>query len=101
MREFTYNDYLTYAGAEPFKDGEEPMIHTLASGMDIIADGNGVTFNGIVGTITIGGYLYEARNNCKRNIESAAQDWIEELEPLTKHEQIALLHNIGIDIIAG
>ena len=101
MREFTYDDYLTYAGAEPFSDGSEPLIHTLTSGMDIIADGSGVTFSGIVGTITIGGYLYEARNNSKRNVYGAAKEWIEELEPLTKHEQIALLHNIGLDMIAG
>lgn len=101
MRDFVSDDYLTYAGAEPFIDGEEPMIHELKSGLDIIADGNGVTFSGIVGTITIAGFLYEARNNSKRNVESAAKDWIQELEPLAKHEQIALLHHIGIKIIAG
>lgn len=101
MREFKFHDYHTYAGAEPFGDGSEPMIHTLTSGIDIIADGNGVTFSGIVGTITIGGFLYESRNSSKRNIECTAKEWIDELEPLKKHEQIALLHNIGIDIIAG
>ena len=101
MREFTYDDYLTYAGAEPFDDGAEPMIHELESGMDIIADINGVTLCGTVGTITIAFYLYEARGGRKRGVEMAAQEWIEELEDLTKHEQIALLHNIGLKNIAG
>ena len=101
MREFTYNDYLTYAGAEPFENAEEPMIHELKSGLDIIADGNGVTLNGTVGTMTIAFYLYESRDGRKRNIESAANEWIQELESLTKHEQIALLHNIGIENMAG
>ena len=101
MRDFTYNDYLTYAGAEPFDNGEEPMIRTLDSGLDIIADANGVTLNGTVGTITIGFFLYESRDGRKRNIENAAENWIEELEDLTKHEQIALLHNIGLKNHAG
>ena len=101
MRNFTNADYDLYAGAEPFKDGEEPMIHTLKSGLDIIADGNGVTLNGCVGTISIGFNLYNTRNSRKRNVESAAQAWIEELEPLTKYEQIALLNNIGLKNMAG
>lgn len=101
MREFEWHDYHTYAGAEPFDDGSEPMIHTLNSGLDIIADANGVTLTGTVGSITIAFHLYESRDGRKRNIESAAKEWVEELENLAKHEQIALLHNIGIKIIAG
>lgn len=101
MKDFTYNDYLTYGGAEPFDDGAEPMIHTLKSGLDIIADANGVTLTGTVGTITIAFLLYESRDGKKRGIESAAKDWIEELADLPKHEQIALLNNIGLKISAG
>lgn len=101
MREFEWHDYHTYAGAEPFNDGSEPMIHTLNSCLDIIADANGVTLTGTVGTITIAFCLYGSRDASKRSVESAAKDWIEELEPLTKHEQIALLHNIGLGMIAG
>ena len=101
MREFEWHDYHTYAGAEPFNDGAEPMIHTLKSGLDLIADGNGVTLNGTVGTMPVAFTLYEARWESKQAVESAAKDWIEELEHLAKHEQIALLHNIGIKNIAG
>lgn len=101
MREFEWHDYHTYAGAEPFTDGSEPLIHTLGSDMDIIADANGVTLTGIVGTLTIAFCLYGSRDGSKRSVESAAKDWIEELEPLAKHEQIALLHNIGLEIVAG
>lgn len=101
MREFEWHDYHTYAGAEPFNDGSEPMIHTLESGLDIIADGNGVTLTGTVGTMTIAFYLYESRDGRKSSVESAAKDWIQELETLEKHEQIALLHNIGMKIVAG
>lgn len=101
MREFEWHDYHTYAGAEPFTDGSEPMIHTLESGLDIIADGSGVTLNGTVGTMSVAFILYEARCESKQAVESAAKDWIEELEDLAKHEQIALLHNIGLKIIAG
>lgn len=101
MRDFTYHDYLGYAGAEPFNDGSEPMIHTLKSGLDIIADNTGVTICGTVGTCTVAFDLYEARTENKKNIVSAAQEWIQELENLPKHEQIALLHHIGLDNIAG
>ena len=101
MREFEWHDYHTYGGAEPFNDGAEPMIHTLKSGLDIIADANGVTLTGTVGTITIAFFLYESRDGSKRGTESAAKDWIEELEELPKHEQIALLKNIGLEVTAG
>lgn len=101
MREFEWHDYHTYAGAEPFDNGEEPMIHTLESGLDIIADASGVTLNGTVGTMSIGFFLYESRDGRKQGIESAAKDWIEELEGLKKHEQIALLSNIGLKNHAG
>lgn len=96
MREFNMHDYEVYAGAEPFRDGEEPMIHTLASGLDIIADYSGVLLEGYVGTRAITYNLYDSATHIKRSAECAAKEWIDELEPLKKHEQIALLHNIGL-----
>lgn len=101
MREFERNDYDQYAGAEPFAGGEAPMIHTLESGLDIIADGSGVSLAGSVGPASIYYRLYESRTRSKPNITLDAMEWVEELEPLTKHEQIALLHNIGFQCVRG
>lgn len=101
MRNFTRAEWDLYAGAEPFRDNEDPTIHTLKSGLDIIADGTGVTLAGSVGTVTIGFNLYGTRSGKKSQVESAAQAWIEELEPLTKYEQLALLNNIGLKNMAG
>lgn len=97
MREFTTEDYMIYAGAEPFKGGEEPMIHTLECGMDIVADYNGVSLNGEVGTRSVAFILHECRHHTRMLGESAAKDWISELDGLKKHEIIALLTNIGIE----
>lgn len=101
MRKFNRNDCDLYAGAVPFRDGEEPMIHNLDSGLDLIADGSGVTLSGYVATTSIFYRLHESRNHIHRNITLVAHEWIEELEPLNKHEQIALLHHIGIKCITG
>lgn len=101
MREFTRADYEIYAGAEPFRDGEEPKIHRLETGLDIIADGSGVSMAGYVGTTSVFYRLHESRTHIKKSVTCAAREWIEELEPLKKHEQIALLHNIGIKCVTG
>ncbi len=95
MREFTKADYEVYAGSEPFRDGEEPMIHELESGLDIVSDRYGVFLFGYVGTIAVGYKLYESRTNIKKSAECAANEWIRELEPLKKHEQLALLNSVG------
>lgn len=101
MRKFDRNDYDLYAGAEPFRDGEDPMIHKLESGLDLIVDWSGVSLAGYVGTTAIFYRLYESRTHIKKSATCSALEWIEELEPLKKHEQIALLHNIGIKCVTG
>ena len=97
MKNFTKNDYEIYAGAEPFKCGTEPQIHTLGCGLDIIADQGGVTLNGCVATKDVAFELFTTRNPYTSIIISAAQEWAKELEGLKKHEVIALLTNIGIE----
>ena len=96
MREFEKADYQVYPDSEDFRDGEKPLIYRLESGFDIIADGNGVYLSGYVGTKDIWYELFKSRTHIKASVTCAAREWIEELEPLQKHEQAILLNAIGL-----
>ena len=100
MREFTPADYEVYTGTESFWDGEPPMIHALECGFDIVVDFYGATLFGYVGTKDVAFRLYESRLHLKRSADCAAREWIAELEPLKKHEIVALLNGVGINMIS-
>ena len=97
MRDFTKADYEIYPDATDYRNGEKPQIHELKSGLDIIADWHGVMLYGYVGTKAIAYQLYKSRIHIKRSTDCAAKEWIEELEHLQKHEQVALIRNVGIE----
>ena len=99
MRQFIMDDWMSYAGAEPFKDGSDPEIeHLEKSGFVIIADRNMVT---IIGNIATKDLVYNVadRPYNKAVMLQIANEWAKELKDLDAKDLVMLMHAIGINSV--